>query len=176
VFATGVPVSAADPAEIGAFYRAVAGVSFTLLGLWWVVANARYARGEGDARLRRHAYGITLYFLLPGLMSLISSINSELSLLWRLAFGVCAALGIVEVVLYLRTGGARTAGAVALRVCGLAAYALIAAVAIRPELPVDLGLGLAPREVEAILLSLILFVGAHLAWLALTEPSETAGA
>jgi hypothetical protein len=136
----------------------------------------RYARGEGTADKRRHAYGVALFFLLPGLGSLTASINSELSSLWRVAFGLCAVLGVTEAVAYLRTSGARTASAVALRACGVALYGLMALVALRPELSADLRLGLSPREIEAILLALVLLVGAHLAWLGLTEPAEAAGA
>jgi hypothetical protein len=167
---------AAAPPGIDAFYRALATAAFTLLGLWWVVVVARYARGEGSPLQRRHAYGIALYFLLPAIMSLIASVNSDLSTLWRLAFGACAAIGMVEVVLYLATGGARTAIGLVLRGCGLTLYALIALVAFRPPVVADAGLGLHPQELESVLLGGLLFVGAHLVWLALTEPAETAGA
>jgi len=170
------PLAAASAADIASFYRAVTTASFTLLGLWWVVVQLRYTRGQGDADKRRHAYGVALFFLLPGLGSLTASLNGDLGALWRVAFALCAALGIAETVAYLRTAGTRTAGAVALRACGIVLYALMAAVAVRPELSTDLRLGLAPREVEAILLTLVLLVGAHLAWLGLTEPAEAAGA
>ena len=161
--------AAADPAKIDEFYRAFASVSFTLLGLWWVVVQLRYREGEGDVRGRRHAYGIALFFLLPGVMSLLSSVNSEHSALWRLAFGGCAALGIVEIALYLRSEGRRTPAGLALRWAGLVLYVLMAALALRPRLSVDLALGLTPREAEAVLLALLLVVGANLAWLGLTE-------
>jgi hypothetical protein len=169
-------LAASAPPGIDAFYRAVATASFTLLGLWWVVVVSRYARGAGSALQRRHAYGIALFFLLPGIMSLVASVNSDLSALWRVAFGACAAIGIAEVALYLATGGARTAIGLALRACGLTLYALIALFAIRPRLAADAGLGQHPQELESVLLGGLLFVGAHLVWLALTEPAETAGA
>ncbi|HEX2102194.1 MAG TPA: hypothetical protein VHF51_00975 [Solirubrobacteraceae bacterium] len=168
--------AAASAADIGSFYRAVTTASFTLLGLWWVVVQLRYARGDGEADKRRHAYGVALFFLLPGLGSLAASLNGELTALWRVAFGLCAVLGIAEALTYLWTTGARSAGALTLRAFGVVLYVMMAAVAARPELATDLRLGLAPREVEAILLTLVLLVGAHLAWLGLTEPAETAGA
>jgi hypothetical protein len=161
---------------IASFYRAVATASFTLLGLWWIVVQSRYGRGEGAGVARRHAYGIALFFLLPGIMGLIASINAEVSLLWRIAFGACAAIGMLEVGLYLATGGVRSAPAVGLRACGLALYALILALAIHPPIAPDAGLGLRPQEAESILLGLLLFVGANLVWLGLTEPVEAAGA
>lgn len=173
---TTTAVAAAGNGTLDDFYRAVATVSFTLLGLWWLVVQSRYDAGDGAQGARRHAYGIVLFFLLPGVMSLISSINADLGTLWRIAFGTCAAIGIVEFWLYLATSGARTIGALLLRACGLALYALIAAVAVHPELVVDLGLRVEPQEFESVLLGLLILVGANVAWLGLTEPAATAGA
>lgn len=168
--------AAASTAAIDDFYKTVASLSFTLLGLWWVVIQLKFKEGEGDARRRRHAYGVALYFLLPGVMTMLSSINSDLSLLWRLAFGLTALLGIVEILLYLTSGGTRTRGPMALRAFSLLLYVPIAAFALRPPLAAELGLGLAPREAEAILIGLLIVVGVHLAWFGLTEADEAAGA
>jgi hypothetical protein len=173
---TGATLTAAGNGTLDDFYRSVATVSFTLLGLWWLVVQGRYQGGDGARGARRHAYGIVLFFLLPGVMSLISSINADLSTLWRVAFGACAVIGIVEFGLYLATSGPRTIGAMMLRACGLVLYALIAAIAIHPALVTDLGLRLAPQELESVLLGLLILVGANLAWLGLTEPAATAGA
>lgn len=161
-----------EPADIDRFYQSVASVSFTLLGLWWVVVQLRFRSGRGDARRRRHAYGVATFFLIPGVMSMISSVNSDHTALWRVAFGSMALLGVVEVVLFLRGGGHRAIGPVGLRLAGLVLYALIAAFALRPELTADLGIDLQPREVEAILVALVVVVGANLAWFGLTEPDE----
>src|SRR3712207_327107 len=149
-------------ADIDRFYQSVSTVSFTLLGLWWVVVQLKFKEGAGDARRRRHAYGIALFFLLPGVMSMVSSVNSDNSALWRLAFGVTALLGITEVLLYLRTGGQRAAGPLALRVFAIGLYVLIALFAVRPELTDDVGVTLEPREVEAVLVALLVVVGANL--------------
>jgi len=40
----------------------------------------------------------------------------------------------------------------------------------------DVGIDLMPREVEAILPGMVIVIGVHLAFLALTESSDTAGA
>ena len=161
--------------DIDAFYQSVATVSFTLLGLWWIVVQLKFREGRGDAARRRHAYGIASFFLLPGVMSMVSSVNSNHSALWRIAFGVTAVLGAIEVVLYLRTGGERSRGPLLVRIAGLGLYVVIALFALRPELAADLGLEIAPREVEAILVALLVVVGANLAWFGLTESEETAG-
>src|SRR5687767_5566049 len=105
--------------DIDAFYQSVSGVSFTLLGLWWVVVQLKFKDGTGEVRRRRHAYGIALFFLLPGVMSMVSSVNSDHSALWRVAFGVTALLGLLEVVLYLSTGGERALAPLLLRVFGI---------------------------------------------------------
>ena len=123
------------------------------------MVQLKYKGEEGDARRQRHAYAIALFFLLPGVMGMLSSINSDLGALWRLAFGVTAALGLLEIVLYRVSGDVYTRGAVALRAFGLVLYVLIAVFAIRPELATDLGLGMEPREVEAVFLGLLIVVG-----------------
>lgn len=168
--------AAADTAAIDEFYKTVASISFTLLGLWWVVIQLKFKEGEGDPRRRRHAYGTALYFLLPGVMTMLSAINSDLSLLWRLAFGLMALMGVLEIVLYLSSGGVRTAGPMALRAGAAVVYGLIALFALSPPLAVQLGLGMTAREVEAVLIGLLIVVGVHLAWFGLTEGPETAGA
>ena len=167
--------AAADAAAIDDFYKTVASVSFTLLGLWWVVVQLKFKEGAGDARRRRHAYGVALYFLLPGVMTMLSSVNSDLSLLWRLAFGLTALLGIAEVVLFMTSGGTRSRGPLMLRGFAVVLYALIALFALRPTLAGDLGLGMAPREVESVLVGLLIVVGVHLAWFGLTEAEAEAG-
>jgi hypothetical protein len=161
--------------DIDAFYQSVSGVSFTLLGLWWVVVQLKFKEGLGDARRRRHAYGIALFFLLPGVMSMVSSVNSDHTTLWRVAFGVTALAGLFEVALYLSTEGRRALGPFVLRLFAVVLYVFIAGFALRPELTLDLGIELEPREVEAVLVALLVVVGANLAWFGMTEPAETAG-
>jgi hypothetical protein len=169
------PVIAAA-ASIDAFYQAISGVSFTLLGLWFVIVQLKYKHGAGESSRRRHAYGVAMFFLIPGIGSMLSSVNSDLTLLWRVAFGVTAALGLIEIALYLSSGGLRTAASTALRVAGFAIYAIMLVVALFPTAVEAAGLSLQPRELEAILLALLIFIGANIAFLALTESEETAGA
>jgi hypothetical protein len=168
----GVILAAAADAELADFYKTISAISFTLLGLWWVVAQVKYADWAVTPRRRRQAYAVSLYFLLPGVMTLLSAINSELGLLWRLAFGVAGAVGLIEVVLYA-TGGIRTAPATALRVCAVVLYLFIIVFAIHPPLSAALGLGLAPKEVESILVALLIVVGVNIAWFVFVEPSPT---
>jgi hypothetical protein len=48
----------------------VAQASFTLLALWWVLLQIRHDEWFADTAYRRRAYDVSLYFLLPGIMSL----------------------------------------------------------------------------------------------------------
>jgi hypothetical protein len=163
-------------ATVETFYDAATAVSFTLLGLWWVVVQLKYQGGTGDPRRRRHAYGVALFFLVPGIISLVSTVNTGLGALWRLAFGIAAGVGLLEIVLNLASEGARTRAASLLRVVGAILYVLIIVVAAAPGVVEDVGIDLNARETEAILLALVLVVGVNIAWLALVEPPETAGA
>jgi hypothetical protein len=119
---------------------------------------------------------VALFFLVPGIISLVSTVNTELGALWRLAFGIAAGVGLLEIVLYLASEGARTRAASLLRLVGAVLYVLIIVVAAAPGVVEDVGIDLNARETEAILLALVLVVGVNVAWLALVEPPETAGA
>jgi hypothetical protein len=163
-------LAAAKNADLDDFYRTVSALCFTLLGLWWVVGQVRYQEWVADPRRRRQAYAVSLYFLLPGVMMMLSAINADLSTLWRVAFGLAAVVGLVEVGLYATTAAIRTTGATVLHVCSFVLYLLIALFAIKPTLAMDMGLGLAPREAEAILVSFVIVVGVNLAWFGLTAP------
>ena len=57
-----------------------------------------------DPRRRRTARHVSLYFLLPGVMSLFAILSSRLTALWRIGFGVSAVLGLVEALLALQDG------------------------------------------------------------------------
>jgi hypothetical protein len=163
-----VPVLA-TAADLQAFYQAIATVSFLLLGFWWPVGRAAPPGAPA-----RHAYGVSMYFFLPGLMSLMASVNSELTTLWRVAFALTGVIGALEVVLYLRAGSRGGPGQLALRALGSVDYLLIVIIAVAPTLTMDLGLGLKPREVEAILLTIMLLIGANIAWLGMREPGDAA--
>src|SRR5437763_15060903 len=75
------------------FYLAFASVCFTLLGLWIIVVQTRHAEWRRSAIHRRRAYGVSLHFALPGLMSLLSLVDPASTDLWRVAFAIVAAGG-----------------------------------------------------------------------------------
>jgi hypothetical protein len=148
------------------FYATVAQVSFTLLGLWWVLLQIRYEAWFGDVAHRRGVYDISLYFLLPGMMSLGSLLAVQEPTIWRGAFALMGVLGMVESVLLIagmRGLGPRGPLASVIDLASLVVYALAVLVALWTRLPDKLGLGLRPLEVEGILVTALLFLGITLA-------------
>jgi hypothetical protein len=108
-------------------------------------------------------------FSLPGLMSLLSLINPDSALLWRVSFAV-AALGGAVILVVLR-GAAPTQFGLAAYVLAVLLYALIALLAIAPGVIAGVGLALAAVRVEAVLLTLLVFLDVNVAWLLLFDDS-----
>jgi hypothetical protein len=151
------------------FYVAFSAICFTLLGLWFIVVQTRHADWRGDARHRRRAYGVAMNFSLPGLMSLLSLINPDSALLWRVSFAI-AALGGAVILAALR-GAAPTQFGRAAYLAAIALYGLIALLAIAPGLISGVGLAVAAVRVEAVLLTLLVFLDVNIAWLLLFDDS-----
>jgi len=156
------------------FYTTVSSISFTLLGLWWVVVQSREEWRRQPAR-RRMAYAVSLHFLLPGAMSVLSLVAPDVNLLWRIAFSSAGVLGVVGALAVLRTVReeydaprlARLIEAVAIPV-----YALVAVVALVPEAITRLNAGLTALQIEGIILSILIFGGVQLAWILMVEPGR----
>jgi hypothetical protein len=81
------------------FYVAFATVCFTLLGLWIIVVQTRPAEWRHSGVHRRRAYGVALHVSLPGLMSLLSLIDSASTTLWRVSFAIVAVGGALALAL-----------------------------------------------------------------------------
>jgi hypothetical protein len=147
------------------FYSTVAQASFTLLALYWVLLQLRHDEWFRDLAYRRSAYDVSLYFLLPGMMSLLSLLAASQANIWRVAFVVFGTVGIVEsVLLILRRGQLPTAVTLTrvADVISVVVYALVVLVAIWRTLPDDLGLDLRPLEAEGILIAALLLLGVTL--------------
>ena len=156
------------------FYLSFSAVCFTLLGLWLIVVQTRHAEWRGSALARRRAYGVALYFSLPGLMSLLALVDPDSSVLWRTSFAIIAIGGAV--VLIVLRGAAVGKIGLAVYIFAIAVYALIGLLAIAPRIVGGLGLDAAPVRVEAVLLTILVFAGVNVAWLLLFEetPSDRA--
>jgi hypothetical protein len=149
------------------FYLAFATVCFTLLGLWIIVVQTRHAEWRRLSVHRRRAYGVALHFSLPGMMGLLSLIDPASTALWRISFAIAAGGGAI--VLVLVRGPAPTWLGMAGYVAAVLLYALIAVVAIAPGIVADVGISARALRVEAVLLTLLVFLGVNVAWLLLFD-------
>jgi hypothetical protein len=151
------------------FYIAFSPVCFSLLGLWLVVVQLNTNEWLGDEPHRRRAYGVALHFALPGLMSLLALVDPQNPDYWRVSFAIIA-LGGAAVLLAVRglDGPVRLGHAV--HAAGVVLYILIGVLAIIPHSLL--------RE-EAILLTVLVFLGFNVAWLLLSgqeqEPAHAPG-
>ncbi len=155
------------------FYETLALAAFALLGLWWVVVADRRREWSRLPYRRRQAYSVSLYFTLTGIMSMVSLISDDHPALWRLAFGIAGAIGVAEVVLsLLRARGepARERIGDQLLALTLPFYLAIVAIAIHPTLAADIGIELKPLETEAVVVSVLFFLGINYGWLLFMEP------
>ena len=156
------------------FYETVAVAAFALLGLWWVVVADRRREWAGLAYRRRQAYSVSLYFTLTGIMSIASLNAASNPTIWRVAFGLAGALGAIELLLslaYVSSEPPRARRIQFFLTLTLPLYLLIVAIAIHPALARDLGVSLNPLETEAIVVSLLLFLGINYGWLLFMEPA-----
>jgi hypothetical protein len=160
--------------DLSAFYGVVSGINFTLLGLWWVAVRERSEIGVGNPAGRRMAYLVSLQFLIPGTVSLLSQVAPEEPWLWRGSFAVAGALGAVGSALL----GSAIAGVIGnvgvgalLRWGAAATYLIVAIVAAVPG--TTSRLTLAPLQVEAVLLVALVFLGVQAAWVVAMSPSRS---
>jgi hypothetical protein len=152
------------------FYQAIAQLCFTLLGLWWVVVQTRYTTWTHNPQRRRIATHISLYFWLPGGMSLLALIQTETVTLWRWAFLIASGLGLFETVRLIRHDDDRPRSGIVrfLRWAALPLYALILLVALNPLFARLFGIH--PLVVTGVPLALIVLLGVNLAWDYFIEP------
>lgn len=152
--------------DLGAFYGILSGLSFTLLGLWWLACQAREA-WLADRSGRLMAYLVSLHFVLPGAMSLLSLVAPDVPAIWRATFTTAGALGILATLLIVgalrRHAAVQTGSVRLLQWVALPLYAAVTVVAAVPG--VVGGIGLAPIQVEAILLIVLVLLGTQSAWL-----------
>lgn len=117
-----------------------------------------------------------MHFALPGVMSLLTLANPDSAVLWRVSFAAFAVLGAVGMALLGRPtdddGGLRRP----LHWGALALYGAVAVVAVFADRAAAV-VGVSALQVEAVLLSLLLFVGLNLAFVLLFTrmPSEPDG-
>jgi hypothetical protein len=159
--------------DIAAFYAVVAGVNFTLLGLWWVAVHERIDLRDNASR--RLAYVVALQFMVPGTTALLSQVAPDVTVLWRVTFtvaGLVGAAGVLQVVPLLRQASARTSAALML-FGGVPLYLLVALVAAIPGLHRAVSDQITGLQTEAILFSLLVLLSVQVAWtVAMKPPAE----
>ena len=156
------------------FYVAFSPACLTLLGLWLVVVQMRMREWQGSAIHRRRSYGVALIFALPGVMSLLALIDPQDPDYWRVSFAIIALGGAVTLVAVrgFPVRRERTAAGpagfpvpdrlgLAAYIAGIALFALIGALAFAG--------GPAILRIEAILLTVVVFLGFNVAWLLLFD-------
>src|SRR5688572_12051022 len=102
----------------------------------------RHDEFTANRRMRAIAYNVSLSFVLPGLMSLTALLAVENNALWRVGFGAAGLAGALQTAYVIATPATFGVRRGALRAGRWAAgvlYVLIALVALRPELPKDVG-------------------------------------
>ncbi|HEY1390605.1 MAG TPA: hypothetical protein VGF38_18875 [Ktedonobacterales bacterium] len=157
------------------FYQTVAQLSFTLLGLWWLVLQTKYSEWIHHPMRRRMATNITLYFLLPGSMSLLALLATNTRLLWQVSFIIAALIGTVTAILFLRDARRNPwRNPWSIRIihiasgAGVILYTLVIVVALLPDL--IRSLGATPLIVAGVGVTLLVIVGVTLAWTYFVEP------
>jgi hypothetical protein len=152
------------------FYAAASALCFTLLGFWWVVVQFRHTEMTATVAARRFAFIVSLYFLVPGLVSL-ASLAAGAGPLWRWVFGAAGIAGILAALAAVRlaTAGGTIRMLARWSWAAVPLYAFLIVVALVPNLARE-NLALEPLQVEGFLLIAIMFVGVVFAWLLFTEP------
>lgn len=149
------PIALTD--MLDAFYGAFSPACFALPGLWLVVVQIRTGDWRDSESKKRMSYVISLNFLLPGLMGVLSLVDPSHAF-WQVSFAIIAFGGAVGSYLVRgfptgdRLGAAGYWAAIVL-------YLVVGSLAI-------IG-GLDVLRTEAVLLTALIFVNFNIAWLLL---------
>ncbi|MEA2932177.1 MAG: hypothetical protein QOI56_962 [Actinomycetota bacterium] len=148
------------------FYSAAAQISFVLLGFWWAIVTFKHEEWMADPVLKRMSHYVSLHFLLPGTMSLVSLLATQNGVLWRSGFGVGGGFGAMAALMSYRAFRNRPdSPGNPLWLALVAVYVCIAVVAVGGgPLTRSLGMGRRALVVEGLLVGLLLFMGAQFAW------------
>lgn len=168
--------------QLSDFYQAFSPACFALLGLWLVAVQLRINEWQDDPERKRRAYAVALSFVLPGMMSVFSLIDENTSTFWRASFATVA-FGGALIMLAIRgfpvPGEPGRTGLRRLPVpdrLGLAAYVTAIVLYLAIGLLALFG-GLAELRTEAVLLTILVFLGFNVGWLLLFDdrsPSRVA--
>ncbi|WP_110007097.1 hypothetical protein [Geodermatophilus normandii] len=153
------------------FYQALAGVSFTLLGLWFTALQLVPDHWRTDPRRHRANLHTALHFLLPGTASLASVLadGTPDGLIWRATFLAAGLIGLAEAVSFVRRSTRSDAlSSRILRGVDPVLYAAMGAVAFAPQ---DT-FALTPLQLAGMVTGGVFLVGLCFVWLAFAEPRD----
>jgi hypothetical protein len=151
------------------FYQTLTTISFTLLGLWFVVLGLSHPDWRAPSRHRARLH-VALCFFLPGVMGLVAILGGTNPLVWRLTFLLGGVMGLVESLRYMRAPDRLTGPGE--NVLGVLAAVLHAMVAAAAFIPAPVG-GLAPLQLEGFVVTLVFLLGMVHVWRALSERPVT---
>lgn len=156
--------------DTNTFYAVTAATCFTLVGLWWSVVKSKpeWLKNEATKRL---AGGVYASFLIPALMSLGAQIGGSTPLLWRLIFIIAAGAGVTfSSRLIQQTRQANPNGAFSRNSWAVPLlYGLVLFFAVFPGLAQIIGL--APLQMEALLLCGLILIAHMMTWEFMTAHS-----
>jgi hypothetical protein len=144
------------------FYTAFSPACFALLALWLAIIaiNAHvWLTPQHSHHRQRQAYIVALYFAAPGTMSLLALINPLSTFVWRVFFIIVSVLGIAGMLLFgpfpnRKRHDLLDASDQAVHWIAVGLYLAVAALAFTP---------LRTERVEAVLLTVLMLVGVHVA-------------
>jgi len=156
--------------DLSTFYALMSVTCFTLVGLWWT-AIEKHDEWRTNRRLRRLAGGTYLSFLLPGVMSMMSQVNPDNPLMWRISFGLTSIVGLVTSIMLVRVEAPSHVGPFRrFRWLAPVLYGAIVVLGLFPELAKVIGA--APLQVASVLLMLLILLAHGFTWEFLMEPDE----
>jgi len=154
------------------FYEAFSPACFGLLGLWMVVVQIR-VHDLRHGPFRQVAYGIALCFALPGIMSVLALVDDKDPAYWQISF-IIVALGGAIMIYRVHHGIPDLERRHVLAYLTVTAlYLVIGLLALLGRL--DKAAGPAMLRTDAILLTVVIFLGFNAAWLVLFSPEVTHG-
>ncbi len=160
--------------QLSDFYQAFSTACFALLGLWLIAVQLRINEWQNDPERKRRAYGVALFFVLPGLMSVFSLIDEYTSTFWQVSFATVAFGGALIMFVVRGFPAPVEPGRTGLRRLpvpdrlGLAAYVTGIVLYLVIGMHALFG-GLAELRTEAVLLTILVFLGFNVGWLLLFD-------
>jgi len=157
--------------DLSGVYGIMSGICFALTGLWWNVVEGRKDWLK-NPQMSNLAGGVYASFLIPGAMAIGAQIGGENKLVWRSTFVILALVGVFFTTkLLTQISKMDDPGFFARsRWLVILLYLVVLVLGLFPSLAAPTGL--APIQVEAFLLSIIILTGHGLAWEMMTHRPE----